>query len=60
MPRNFIVVQFISSVRYVPVIMEEEEQCKLVQMSHWNIVSSVEDKEISGHFGRENMLSTGI
>ena len=53
MPRNFnVVVQFFS-VKYVPVIIDEEEQWRLVCISHWGVSTTVEAKAISGHFGRD-------
>ena len=53
MPRNFIVV---ASVRYVPVIMDEE-QWRLVHMSHEGVSTTVEAKAMSGHFGRDKTVS---
>ena len=55
-PRNFIVVQFFS-VKYVPVIIDEEEQWRLVHMSHEGVGTTVEAKAMSGHFGRDKTVS---
>ena len=55
-PRNFIVVQFFS-VKYVPVIIDEEEQWRLVHMSHEGVSTTVEAKAMSGHFGRDRTVS---
>ena len=56
MPWNFIVVQF-SSVRYVPVIIDEEEQWSLVRMSHEGVGTTVEAKAMSGHFEGDKTVS---
>ena len=56
-PRNFIVVVQFSSVRYVPVIIDEEEQWRLVHMSHEDVGTTVEAKAMSGHFGRDKTVS---
>ena len=55
-PRNFIVVVQFSSVRYVPVIIEEE-QWRLVYMCHEGVSTTVEAKTVSGHFGRDKTVS---
>ena len=52
MPRNFIVVVQFFSVKYVPVIIDEEELWRLVRMSHEGVSTTVEAKAMSGHFGR--------
>ena len=57
MPRNFIVVVQFFSVKYVPVIIDEEEQWRLVRMSHGGVSTTVEAKTISGHFGRDKIVS---
>ena len=57
MPRNFIVVVQFSSVRYVPVIIDEEEQWRLVPMFHEDVGTTVEAKAMSGHFGRDKTVS---
>ena len=58
MPRNFIVVVlFFFSVKYVPVIIDEEEQWRLVHMSHEGVGTTVEAKAMSGHFGRDKTFS---
>ena len=51
-PRNFIVVVQFFSVKYVPVIIHEDEQWRLVHMSHEGVSTTVEAKAMSGHFGR--------
>ena len=56
MPRNFIVVVQFSSVRYVQVIIDEEEQWRLVCMSQ-GVSTTVEAKAMSGHFGRDKTVS---
>ena len=56
-PRNFIVVVQFSSVRYVPVIIDEEEQWRLVPISHEGVSTTVEAKAMSGHFGRDKTVS---
>ena len=55
-PRNFIVVVQCSSVRYVPFIIDEEEQWRLVHMSNEG-GTTVEAKAMSGHFGRNETAS---
>ena len=40
-------------VRYVAVIIDEEEQWRLVCMSHEGVSTTVEVKAMSGHFGRD-------
>ena len=50
------VVQFFS-VKYVPVIIDEEEQWRLVHMSHEGIGTTVEAKAMSGQFGRDKTVS---
>ena len=55
-PRNFIVVQFFL-VKYVPVIIDEEEQWRLVCMSHEGVSTTVEAKAMSNHFGRDKTVS---
>ena len=57
MPRNFIVVVQYFSVKYVPVIIDEEEQWRLVHMSHEGVGTTVEAKAISGHFRRDKTVS---
>ena len=59
-PRNFIVIVQFSSVRYVRVIIDEEEQWRLVRMSHEGVGTTVEAKAMSGHFGRDKSLPTNI
>ena len=44
-------------VRYVPVIIDEEEQWRLVRMSHEGVGTTVEAKAMSGHFGRDKTVS---
>ena len=44
-------------VRYVPVIIDEEEQWRLVHMSHEGVSTTVEAKAMSGHFGRDKTVS---
>ena len=56
-PRNFIVVVQFFSVKYVPVIIEEEEQWRLVHMSHESVGTTVEAKAMSSHFGRDKTVS---
>ena len=56
-PRNFIVVVQFFSVKYVPVIINEEEQWRLVHMSHEGVGATVEAKAMSGHFGRDKTVS---
>ena len=56
--RNFIVVVlFFFPVKYVPVIIDEEEQWRLVRMSHEGVGTTVEAKAMSGHFGRDKTVS---
>ena len=57
MPRYFIVVVQFFSVKYIPVIIDEEEQWRLVRMSHEGVGTTVEAKEMSGHFGRDKTVS---
>ena len=57
MPRDFIVVVQFSLVRYVPVIIDEEEQLRLVYMSNEGVGTTVEAKAMSGHFGRDKTVS---
>ena len=57
MPRNFIVVVQFFSVKYVPVIIDEEEQWRLVRMSHEGVDTTVEAKAMSCHFGRDKTVS---
>ena len=57
MPRNFIVVVQFFSVKYVPVIIDEEEQWRLIRMSHEGVSTTVEAKAMSGHFGRDKTVS---
>ena len=47
----------ISSVRYVPVIMDEEEQWNLVHMSHEGVGTTDEAMAMSSHFGRDKTVS---
>ena len=54
-PRNFIVVVQFLSVKYVLVIIDEE-QWRLVHMSHEGVSTTVEAKAMSGHFGRDKSL----
>ena len=56
-PRNFIVVVQFFSVKYVPVIIDEKEQWRLVHMSHEGVGTTVEAKAMSGHFGRDKTVS---
>ena len=56
MPRNFIVVVQFFSVKYVPVIIGEEVQWRLVRMSHEGVGTTVEAKAMSGHFGRDKTV----
>ena len=44
-------------VRYVPVIIDEEEQWRLFHMSHEGVSTTVEAKAMSGHFGRDKTVS---
>ena len=68
MPRNLSVficcvrpgtslLYYFFSVRYVPVIIDEEEQWRLVHMSHEGVGTTVEAKTMSGHFGRDKTVS---
>ena len=58
MPRNFIVVVlYFFSVKYVPVIIDEEGQWRLVHMSHEGVGTTVEAKAMSGHFRRDKTVS---
>ena len=43
-------------VRYVPVIIDEEEQWRLVHMSLEGVSTTVEVKAMSGHFGRDKTV----
>ena len=56
-PRNFIVVVQFSSVRYIPVIIDEEAQWRLVHMCHEGVSTTAEAKTMSGHFGRDTTVS---
>ena len=56
-PRNFIVVVQFFSVKYVPVIIDKEEQWRLVCMSHEGVGTTVKAKVMSGHFGRDKTVS---
>ena len=56
-PRNFIVVVQFFSVKYVSVIIDEEEQWRLVCMSHEGVGTTVEAKAMSAHFGRDKTVS---
>ena len=56
MPRSFIVVIQFFSVKYVLVIIDEEEQWKLVHMSHEGVGTTVEAKAMSGHFGSDKTV----
>ena len=56
-PWNFIVAVQFFSVKYVPVIIDEEEQWRLVCMSHEGVGTTVEAKAMSGHFGRDKTVS---
>ena len=47
----------IFSVKYAPVIIDEEEQWRLVHMSHEGVGATVEAKVMSGHFGRDKTVS---
>ena len=51
-----VVVQF-SSVKYFPIIIDEEEQWSLVCMSHEGVGTTAEAKAMSGHFGRDKTVS---
>ena len=44
-------------VRHVPVIIDEEEQWRLVHMSHESVGTTVEAKVNSGPFGRDKTVS---
>ena len=55
--RNFTVVVQFFSVKYVLVIIDEEEQWRLVRMSHEGVSTTVEAKAMSGHFGRDKTVS---
>ena len=57
MPRNFIVVVQFLSVKYIPVIIDEEEQWRLVCMSHEGVGTTAEAKAMTGHFGRDKTVS---
>ena len=57
MPRNFTVVVQFFSVKYVLVIIDEEEQRRLVHMCHEGVSTTVEAKAMSGHFGRDKTVS---
>ena len=57
MPRNFIVVVQFFSVKYILVIIDEEEQWKLVCMFYEGGGTTVEAKAMSGHFGRDKTVS---
>ena len=57
MPRNFIVVVQFFSVKYIPLIIDEEEQWRLVRMSHEGVGTTVETKAMSDHFGRDKTVS---
>ena len=57
MPRNFIVVVQFFSVKYIPVVIDEEEQWRLVCMSHEGVSTTVEAKAVSGHFERDKTVS---
>ena len=56
MPRNFIVVVQFFSVKYILVIIDEE-QWRLLCMSHKGVSTTVEVKAMSGHFGRDKTVS---
>ena len=56
-PRNFIVVVQFFSVKYILVIIDEEEQWGLVRMSHEGVSTTVEAKAMRGHFGRDKTVS---
>ena len=56
-PRNFIVVVQFSSVRYVLVIIDEEEQWRLVHISNEDVCTTVKAKPMSGHLGRDRTVS---
>ena len=56
-PRYFIAVVQFFSVKYVPVIIDEEEQWRLVCISHESVSTTVEAKAMSGHFGRDQTAS---
>ena len=56
-PRYFIVVVQFFSVKYILVIIDEEEQWRLVHMSHEGVGTTVEAKVMSGHFGRDKTVS---
>ena len=55
--RNFIVVVQFFSIKYILVILDEEEQWRLVYMSHEGVSTTVEAKTMSGHFGRDKTVS---
>ena len=56
MPRNFIVVVLFFFSQVCSVIIDEE-QWKLVCMSHEGVGTTVEAKAMSGHFGRDKTVS---
>ena len=57
-PRNFIVVVQFFLVKYVLVIIDEEEQWRLVHKSHEGVSTTVEEaKAMSGYFGRDKTVS---
>ena len=45
------------SVKYVPVILDEEEQWSIVRMSHEGVGTTVEATAMSDHFGRDKTVS---
>ena len=55
--QDFIIVVQFFSVKYVPVIIDEEEQWRLVRMSHEGVGTTVKAKAMSGHFGRDKTVS---
>ena len=54
---SLLLYYFFFSVKYVPVIIDEEEQWRLVRMSHEGVGTTVEAKAMSGHFGRDKTVS---
>ena len=56
-PGISLLLYYFFSVKYVPVIIDEEEQWRLVRMSHEGAGTTVEAKAMSGHFGRDKTFS---
>ena len=55
--QEFHCCTIISSVRYVPVIMDEQEQWRLVCMYSEGVSITIVAKAMSGHFGRDKTVS---